>query len=188
MGVLLGGLIGLILLIAVPRSLGGGAAATTEASTSAASTSATSSSAPAASAPATEGTASAGAGASGEQAPGTTSNATEASTAAEANESVQTEASGSAGTPTAEGDAAAGKEKFAGTCAGCHGANAEGGMGGMAPKLDQAKAWSDAEFAAAVREGKAPEKTLGAAMPHFAEGQVSAEELANIHAFLKTVN
>lgn len=176
MGVLLGGLIGTILLIAIPRMVGGGEAQTE---------------APAASAPAestaTEGTASAGAGASGEQAPGATSNATEASTAAEGAEAVQTEASGSAGTPTAdaEGDAEAGKAVYASQgCAGCHGANGEGGVG---PALANAKTWSLGQFATALREGKTPEKELQALMPRFGTDKISDADMANLHAYVQSL-
>lgn len=144
-GVLLGGLIGTILLIAIPRTLGGGAAA------------------PAAAAPAEA--------AAPEQPAETTPAATQEATAQAA--------------PAGAGDAAAGKEKFAGTCGGCHGMEAQGGMG---PALAVTKTWTDAQFTAAVREGKAPDKALGAVMPHFTTGMLSDTELANIHAFLKTVN
>lgn len=86
---------------------------------------------------------------------------------------------------SASGDAEAGKNKFATSCAGCHGANAEGGIG---PKLNVTKTWSLEQFTAAVREGKAPEKTLSAVMPHFTAEQLSDAEMANIHAFLQTLN
>lgn len=217
MGVLLGGLIGLILLIVIPRTLGGQAAGgaaetgTTAATTGTASAGTeggsessddngnTASNNPGTAATGPDGTpgtgskgsASDGAGASGQVAPGATAPETEASTAGEDNQSVPTIAAGSgqqnqaAGGEAGEGDAAAGQEKFAGSCAGCHGANAEGGMG---PKLDKAKAWTAEQFTAAVREGKTPDRTLGMVMPHFTTEQVSDAELNNIHAYLKTVN
>lgn len=86
---------------------------------------------------------------------------------------------------SASGDAEAGKNKFATSCAGCHGATAEGGIG---PKLNVTKTWSLEQLTAAVREGKSPEKTLSAVMPHFTAEQLSDAEMANIHAFLKTLN
>lgn len=87
--------------------------------------------------------------------------------------------------PAAEGDSAAGKEKFTANCAGCHGANAEGGVG---PALKIAKDWSLEQLTAAVREGKAPDKTLAAMMPHFTTAQLSDADLTNIHAFIKSLN
>lgn len=83
------------------------------------------------------------------------------------------------------GDAEAGKAKFAGSCAGCHGANAEGGVG---PALKIANAWTLEQFAAAVREGKAPSKTLSAVMPKFTTDMLSDEDLANIDAYVRTLN
>ena len=83
------------------------------------------------------------------------------------------------------GDAAAGKEKFAGTCAGCHGMNAEGGVG---PALAVTNAWTDDQFVLAVREGRTPEKTLGNMMPHFTAAQLTDNDVANIRAFVKTLN
>lgn len=90
-----------------------------------------------------------------------------------------------AAAPAAEGDSAAGKEKFTANCAGCHGANAEGAVG---PALKVAKDWTPAQFTAAVREGKAPDKALAAMMPHFTTAQLSDADLTNIHAFIKTLN
>lgn len=86
------------------------------------------------------------------------------------------------------GDAAAGSAKFAAACAACHGTKAEGGMGGLAPKLDKVHGWTLEQFTAAVRELKAPEKPLAAPMMKFTADQVSDAEVANIYAWLKTVN
>lgn len=83
------------------------------------------------------------------------------------------------------GDATAGQAKYAATCAGCHGANAEGGVG---TALAITKDWTDEQFTAAVREGKAPTRTLSPVMPHFNEDAVSADDVANIHAYLKTLH
>ena len=52
------------------------------------------------------------------------------------------------------GDIEAGKTKYAASCAGCHGANAEGGMGGMAPKLNAVKDWTQEQFKTALRDGE----------------------------------
>lgn len=83
---------------------------------------------------------------------------------------------------SATGDAAAGAEKFAGTCAGCHGANAEGGVG---PALNVVKDWSVEDFTTALREGRSPSKTLSAVMPRFVATQVSDQDITNILAHLK---
>lgn len=89
--------------------------------------------------------------------------------------------------PASAGDVAAGEKAFtAATCVGCHGAKAAGGVGPALPKV--VNGWTDEQFASAVREGKAPEKTLQAMMPHFAAAQVSDADLVNIHAYLKSLN
>ena len=85
---------------------------------------------------------------------------------------------------SASGDAAAGKEKFAGNCAGCHGANAEGGVG---PALAVVKDWSLEDFTTALPQGRAPNKTLSTVMPRFVATQVSDQDIANIHEYLKSL-
>jgi mono/diheme cytochrome c family protein len=76
------------------------------------------------------------------------------------------------------GDAAAGQQTWATKpCIGCHGANAEGGVGtklaGTALTLE--------EVTKAVRSGVA-----GTAMMAFGEAQISDKELADIYAWLKS--
>ena len=83
---------------------------------------------------------------------------------------------------SAGGDTAAGGEKYAATCAGCHGANAEGGVG---PALNVVKDWSLEDFSTALRQGRTPEKTLSPVMPRFVATQVSDQDIANIHEYLK---
>jgi mono/diheme cytochrome c family protein len=76
------------------------------------------------------------------------------------------------------GDAAAGKQAWATKpCIGCHGANAEGGVG---PKLAGTKLTLE-EVQKVVRNGRA-----GTAMMAFGESQISDSELANIYAWLKS--
>ncbi|THF69215.1 cytochrome c [Deinococcus sp. Arct2-2] len=76
---------------------------------------------------------------------------------------------------------------FAASCAGCHGAQAGGGIG---PALAVTRSWSTPEFAAAVLHGQAPEgRELSAAMPRFAETGLSGEpvteeQLQVIRAFV----
>ncbi|MFC3832710.1 MULTISPECIES: c-type cytochrome [Deinococcus] len=78
---------------------------------------------------------------------------------------------------------------YAANCAGCHGPHAQGGVG---PGLRAAAAWNSAQFAHAVLNGRAPERTLGTVMPRFAttgmDGQPPTDaQVAALHAFLKTL-
>ncbi|WP_135228141.1 c-type cytochrome [Deinococcus fonticola] len=86
------------------------------------------------------------------------------------------------------GDIEAGKTKYAASCAGCHGANAEGGMGGMAPKLNAVKDWTQEQFKTALRDGNTPTKTLAPPMMKFDTTAVTDDEVAGIYAWLKTVD
>ena len=86
------------------------------------------------------------------------------------------------------GDIEAGKTKYAASCAGCHGANAEGGMGGMAPKLNAVKDWTQEQFKTALRDGNTPTKTLAPPMMKFDTTAVTDDEVAGIYAWLKTLN
>jgi mono/diheme cytochrome c family protein len=84
---------------------------------------------------------------------------------------------GGGAAPAAQGDAKAGAQAWASkSCAGCHGANAEGGVG---PKL-AGTALSQDQVKNAVRNGK------GATMPKFSADQVSDADIANIYAWLKS--
>ncbi|MFB9991143.1 c-type cytochrome [Deinococcus oregonensis] len=80
-----------------------------------------------------------------------------------------------------------GSQLFAASCAGCHGAQAGGGIG---PALAATRPWSTAEFASAVLHGKAPaSRELSVVMPRFAEtglnGEpVTDEQLQAIRAFV----
>ncbi|GAA0509669.1 hypothetical protein GCM10008937_16920 [Deinococcus depolymerans] len=90
--------------------------------------------------------------------------------------------------PTGAGNAAAGEKVFAGNCAGCHGANGGGGIGPALNTPDGPKAWTDPQFLTALRQGRTPERELGAVMPRFSAAQISDEDVANIHAYIKTLN
>lgn len=85
------------------------------------------------------------------------------------------------------GDTAQGLKLFTANCAGCHGAQAQGGVG---PALNTATgpgSWMIAQFQAAVREGHAPDRELGPAMPRFTTAQISDEDLTDIYAYLKSL-
>lgn len=78
---------------------------------------------------------------------------------------------------------------FAANCAGCHGAQAQGGVG---PKLaGLAKGWTAPQLAHAVLDGQAPEgRPLAETMPRFKTvgfGGVppTDEQITAVHAFLK---
>ncbi|MFD1731647.1 c-type cytochrome [Deinococcus malanensis] len=86
----------------------------------------------------------------------------------------------------AAGNPGAGKTLFATSCGGCHGQNGEGGIG---PAMtDDANKWTLAQFTAAVRQGKAPDRELGPNMPRFSEAQLSDADLASIHAYVTSLN
>lgn len=156
LGVLLGGFLGLVLLIATPiilRNAATPAAATSTASTSTASTSTSTATAPAATTPA-------------------------ASTPA----SSETPAASGGAAPT--GNADAGKAAFA-ACAACHGANAAGGaIGPTLVAAKGPKDWTFEQFKLAITQGKAPEKELAPTMPR--QPQMTDQQLADLQAFLKT--
>ncbi|GHF38963.1 hypothetical protein GCM10017781_14340 [Deinococcus metalli] len=77
---------------------------------------------------------------------------------------------------------------FASNCAGCHGAEAKGGVGPNLTTADGPKAWTDAQMITALREGKTPEKTLNTIMPRFTSEQISDSDITNIHAWIKSLN
>lgn len=83
-----------------------------------------------------------------------------------------------------------GPELYAGNCAGCHGAQAEGGVG---PGLSAAASWTLAEFTEATLHGKTPDgRELAPIMPHFADTGFSGEaatdqQLEAIHTYLGTL-
>lgn len=82
-----------------------------------------------------------------------------------------------------QGDRSAGSKTYAASCAGCHGANAEGGVG---PTLAEVKNWSLAQFTTTLREGKTPTRELAALMPRFSETQLTDSDVANIYTHLTT--
>ncbi|MFC6661939.1 c-type cytochrome [Deinococcus multiflagellatus] len=83
-----------------------------------------------------------------------------------------------------------GQALYAGNCAGCHGAQAEGGVG---PGLADTKAWTAADFREAVLNGQHPSgRTLGTVMPRFAQtgldgAPATDAQIAAIQAYVKTL-
>ncbi|GGM54789.1 hypothetical protein GCM10008956_33300 [Deinococcus arenae] len=93
-----------------------------------------------------------------------------------------------AGDTEAAGDAQAGQTVFAGNCAGCHGANGQGQIGPSLVTADGPKSWTLAQFTTTLREGKTPERELSATMPRFGEAQISDTQIADLQAYIKTLN
>lgn len=78
-----------------------------------------------------------------------------------------------------------GKALFAASCAGCHGEDAQGGIG---PALDQTVAgWTPAQLATTVRTGQSPQRELGAIMPRFSADQLTDRALTDIDAYLRSL-
>ena len=82
------------------------------------------------------------------------------------------------------GDAPAGGKSYATSCAGCHGAEGQGAIG---PALENVNEWTLAQFTTVLREGKTPERELGAVMPRFTDAQLTDSDVANVYAFIKTL-
>ncbi|ALW87633.1 c-type cytochrome [Deinococcus actinosclerus] len=93
-----------------------------------------------------------------------------------------------AGDTEAAGDAQAGQTVFAGNCAGCHGANGQGQIGPSLVTADGPKSWTLAQFTTTLREGKTPDRELSATMPRFGEAQISDTQIADLQAYIKTLN
>ena len=101
--------------------------------------------------------------------------------------------SGEALASAAEGSATLvsvnGSELFALSCAGCHGAKAEGGVG---PALAVTKGWELPVFSEAVLHGKAEGRALSPLMPHFADTGLNGEpptpaQIEALHNFIKSL-
>ncbi|MPY68207.1 c-type cytochrome [Deinococcus sp. SDU3-2] len=93
------------------------------------------------------------------------------------------------GQPTdSAGDTGAGQTIFASNCAGCHGANGQGGFGPSLVTADGPKSWTLAQFTTTLREGKTPERELAPTMPRYSEAQISDAQIVDLHAYIKTLN
>jgi mono/diheme cytochrome c family protein len=83
-------------------------------------------------------------------------------------------------------------------CRGCHGPGLSGGriqgdpnmpiVANLTPDETGLKAWSEADFIRAIRDGKRPDgSAISDYMPWKAYGQMSDDELKAIYAYLRTV-
>ncbi len=201
LGVTLGVILGVGVLIATPQLMGKPAEAT-PASTAPANTNENGP----ADAGKSEGSASTNSGASsesGSMASGNSAGSTGTSTSGEASSGDMAAGEGASsaageaaagGTPDtagdteAAGDAQAGQTVFAGNCAGCHGANGQGQIGPSLVTADGPKSWTLAQFKTTLREGKTPDRELSATMPRFGEAQISDAQVADLQAYIKTLN
>lgn len=117
--------------------------------------------------------------ATGEIGSSTAKNTGEGNTAEEAITGEQTDSAG---------DVGAGQTIYASNCAGCHGANGQGGFGPSLVTADGPKSWTLAQFTTTLREGKTPERELAPTMPRFSEQQLSDAQIADLHAYIKSLN
>ncbi|WP_425147291.1 c-type cytochrome [Deinococcus sp.] len=151
--------------------------------------------------PATPGpSASNGAAANGDASAPSSKGATQASTSAATTASSTAAAGTASGNTTtaattatspaaSSGDSAKGKAVFATAgCAGCHGANGGGGIGPNLGMANGPKSWTLDQFHTALRTGHSPVGMLKAPMPQFAPTTVSDADVANIYAYIKTLN
>lgn len=97
-------------------------------------------------------------------------------------------AAGGAATEAAAGNAEAGQAVYVGNCAACHSPNGQGQIGPSLVGEDGPKDWTLAQFTATLREGKTPDRQLSAAMPRYAETQISDDQIADLQAYIKTLN
>lgn len=185
LGVTAGLVLGVTLLIATPRLMA--PATTAEETTTSATTRDAAAQAESADAQEAASQGTAGQPEGGMQQEGA---ATEASAEGEAasGEAATEEAAGGAATEAAAGNAEAGQAVYVGNCAACHGPNGQGQIGPSMVGEDGPKGWTLAQFTATLREGKTPDRQLSAAMPRYAETQISDEQIADLQAYIKTLN
>lgn len=185
LGVTAGLVLGVTLLIATPRLMA--PATTAEETTTSATTRDAAAQAESADAQEAASQGTAGQPEGGMQEEGA---ATEASAEGEAasGEAATEEAAGGAATEAAAGNAEAGQTVYVGNCAACHGPNGQGQIGPSLVGEDGPKGWTLAQFTATLREGKTPDRQLSAAMPRYAETQISDEQIADLQAYIKTLN
>ncbi|GHG31770.1 hypothetical protein CBQ26_19375 [Deinococcus indicus] len=187
LGVTAGLVLGVTLLIATPRLMA--PATTAEETTTSATTRDAAAQAESAGAQEAASQGTAGQPEGGMQQEGAAAEASaEGEGEAASGEAATEEAAGDAATEAAAGNAEAGQTVYVGNCAACHGPNGQGQIGPSLVGEDGPKGWTLAQFTATLREGKTPDRQLSAAMPRYAETQISDEQIADLQAYIKTLN
>ncbi|MCD0156853.1 MULTISPECIES: cytochrome c [unclassified Deinococcus] len=187
-GVTAGLILGVTLLIATPRLMTPPTTAegtTTSTTTRDAATQVESADAQEA---ATQGTAGQQEGGMQEEGAATAEASAEGEGEAATGEATEGASAGGAAPEAAAGNAEAGQTVYVGNCAACHGPNGQGQIGPSLVGEDGPKNWTLAQFTATLREGKTPDRQLSAAMPRYAETQISDEQVADLQAYIKTLN
>lgn len=187
-GVTAGLILGVTLLIATPRLMTPATTAegtTTSTTTRDAATQVESADAQEA---ATQGTAGQQEGGMQEEGAATAEASAEGEGEAATGEATEGASAGGAAPEAAAGNAEAGQAVYVGNCAACHGPNGQGQIGPSLVGEDGPKNWTLAQFTATLREGKTPDRQLSAAMPRYAETQISDEQVADLQAYIKTLN
>ncbi|MCD0161231.1 MULTISPECIES: c-type cytochrome [unclassified Deinococcus] len=187
-GVTAGLILGVTLLIATPRLMTPPTTAegtTTSTTTRDAATQVESADAQEA---ATQGTAGQQEGGMQEEGAATAEASAEGEGEAATGEATEGASAGGAAPEAAAGNAEAGQAVYVGNCAACHGPNGQGQIGPSLVGEDGPKNWTLAQFTATLREGKTPDRQLSAAMPRYAETQISDEQVADLQAYIKTLN
>lgn len=187
-GVTAGLILGVTLLIATPRLMTPPTTAegtTTSTTTRDAATQVESADAQEA---ATQGTAGQQGGGMQEEGAATAEASAEGEGEAATGEATEGASAGGAAPEAAAGNAEAGQTVYVGNCAACHGPNGQGQIGPSLVGEDGPKNWTLAQFTATLREGKTPDRQLSAAMPRYAETQISDEQVADLQAYIKTLN
>ncbi|MCD0177350.1 cytochrome c [Deinococcus sp. 14RED07] len=187
-GVTAGLILGVTLLIATPRLMTPpttAEGATTSTTTRDAATQVESADAQEA---ATQGTAGQQEGGMQEEGAATAEASAEGEGEAATGEATEGASAGGAAPEAAAGNAEAGQTVYVGNCAACHGPNGQGQIGPSLVGEDGPKNWTLAQFTATLREGKTPDRQLSAAMPRYAETQISDEQVADLQAYIKTLN
>lgn len=184
LGVTLGLILGVGLLIATPQLMGKPAEATPASTAPANANENGPADAGKSEAGASEGAA--GEAASGDAASGDMAAGEGASSAA--GEAATGGAADTAGDTGATGNAEAGQTVYVGNCAGCHGANGQGNIGPSLVTADGPRSWTLAQFTTTLREGRTPDRELSATMPRYGEAQISDAQIADLQAYIKTLN
>ncbi|WP_221090183.1 c-type cytochrome [Deinococcus aquaedulcis] len=112
----------------------------------------------------------------------------QAGTAQTGGEAGDTQAAGAAQAEGEGGNVEAGRTIYSANCAACHGAQGEGALGPSLVNEEGVQSWSVAQFTATLREGRTPTRQLSQAMPRFSEEQISDPQVADLLAYIKTLN